>query len=56
MILVPIHTPNHWRLAVVDVEKTIISLYDALDFSNEEIPKILGLIKKFFEKVSYDKI
>lgn len=41
MIFVPVHLGMHWCLAVIDVEKKVISYYDSMGGNNEQCTDLL---------------
>lgn len=40
LVLVPIHLPGHWTLAIMDLKNHSLRLYDSLGFCHPGIPKV----------------
>ena len=49
-IVIPIHKPGHWTMAVVKVKEHSIDYYDSLGNQEDDIP--LVSYEKFFEIIN----
>ena len=40
-VIIPVHQPNHWVLAVVDLKRKVVSYYDSLRGQDEDVVRDL---------------